>query len=57
LLLVEPQHTVPQVNGGFHRSGALARWLTRALRLTLSDRFGRGRAIKHSHLRGEIAKK
>ena len=57
LLLVEPQHTVPQVNGGFHRSGALARWLTRALRLTLSDRFGRGRAVKHSHRRGKITKK
>ena len=57
LLLVEPQHTVPQVNSRFHRSGALVRWLTRALRLTLSDRFGRGRAVKHSHRRGKITKK
>ena len=57
LLLVEPQHTVPQVNSRFHRSGALVRWLTRALRMTLSDRFGRGRAVKHSHRRGKITKK
>jgi len=57
LLLVEPQNTVPQVNSRFHRSGALVRWLTRALRMTLSDRFGRGRAVKHSHRRGKITKK
>jgi len=47
LLLVEPQHTVPQVNGRVRRSGALVRWLTRALRLALSDRFGRGRGRHH----------
>jgi tRNA(adenine34) deaminase len=43
LLLVEPQNAVRQVNGRFYRFGALIRWLTRAVRLTLSDRFGRGR--------------
>ena len=43
LLLVEPQDAVRQVNGRFYRFGALIRWLTRAVRLTLSDRFGRGR--------------
>jgi tRNA(adenine34) deaminase len=43
LLVVEPQNGVRQVNGRFYRFGALIRWLTRAVRLTLSDRFGRGR--------------
>jgi tRNA(adenine34) deaminase len=57
LLLVEPQKSVPQVSNRIYRSGSLLRWLTRALRLTLSDRFGRGRAVKHSHRRGEVAKK
>ena len=43
LLLVEPQDAVRQVNGRVYRFGALMRWLTRAMRLTISDRFGRGR--------------
>jgi tRNA(adenine34) deaminase len=43
LLLVEPQNAVPEVSNRIYRSANLLRWLTRALRLTLSDRFGRGR--------------
>jgi len=43
LLLVEPQNAVPEVSNRIYRSANLLRWLTRAVRLTLSDRFGRGR--------------
>jgi tRNA(adenine34) deaminase len=43
LLLVEPQNAVPEVSNRIYRSANLVRWLTRAVRLTLSDRFGRGR--------------
>jgi tRNA(adenine34) deaminase len=51
LLLVEPQNTVPQVTDRIRRSGALLRWLTHVLRLTLSDRFGRGRGKTQSQRR------
>ncbi|HEY6701931.1 MAG TPA: nucleoside deaminase [Pseudolabrys sp.] len=42
LLLVEPQNIAPPAQR-VRSSTSLLRWLTRALRLTLSDRFGRGR--------------
>lgn len=44
LLLVEPQNISPQAAQRVHSSTSLLRWLTRAVRLTLSDRFGRGRS-------------
>ena len=47
LMLVEPQNAARQVTDQIHRSGSLLRWLTRALRLTLSDRFGRRRGRHH----------
>jgi tRNA(adenine34) deaminase len=43
LLLVEPRDIVPEAKQQMRASTSLLRWLTRALRLTLSDRFGRGR--------------
>jgi tRNA(adenine34) deaminase len=50
LLLVEPPNAGPQATDRIYRTSSLLRWLTRALRLSLSDRFGRGRAARRSHL-------
>lgn len=43
LLLVEPQNITRQAGERVRSYTSLLRWLTRALRLTLSDRFGRVR--------------